>query len=147
VVLDVLLPRPGKTLAELVPALTPEKLHLALGSLGGGKVQVFLPRFRLRQRLELQPLVQDLGGPVPFSAACDLSAALGPAGRGLPLQSLVHVACLETDEVGSTASAATGGYFVRSGPELFRADRPFLVLLRERQTNTILFLGRVEDPS
>jgi serpin B len=97
--------------------------------------------------MELQPIVQQLAGPLPFSAACDLSAALGAAGRGLPLSSVIHAARLDTDEAGSTAAAATAVVAMRSMPKVFQADRPFLVVLRDRQTKTILFLGRVEDPS
>lgn len=147
VVMNVLLPRGGRTLAQAVSTLTAEKLETAVKGVGGGQVIVALPRFSLKHRLDLQPVVQELAGPLPFSAACDLSGGLGAAGRGLPLQSVVHAARLDTDEAGSTAAAATAVVALRSGPELFRADHPFLVLLRDRQTGTILFLGRVEDPS
>lgn len=147
VVMDVILPR-QQTLRQLVESLTEERLQKALDGLSdSSKVKVFLPRFKLDSRMDLQPVVQQLAGPLPFSAGCDLSRALGPAGRGLPIQAIIHAARLDTDEVGSTAAAATGGTVLRSPPEDFRADHPFLVLLRDRQTDTILFLGRVEDPS
>ena len=146
-VLDVILPRPGTTLAQLVPTLTADKLEGAVGALEEGNVKLSLPRFSLKYRVDLRPVVEQLAGPLPFSSRCDLSAALGPAGRGVPLAKVIHAARLDTDEVGSTAAAATAVTGLRSGPEPFLADRHFLVLLRDRQTGTILFLGRVEDPS
>jgi serpin B len=59
-------------------------------------------------------------------------------------------AFVAVDESGTEAAAATAVVMERKGgprePAIFRADRPFLFLIRDRETGSILFLGRVSDP-
>ena len=60
---------------------------------------------------------------------------------------------MDVNEEGTEAAAATGvvmkAMAARPGPEeppMFRADHPFLFLIRDNQTGSILFLGRVANP-
>jgi serpin B len=70
------------------------------------------------------------------------------------LGDLVHRAFVDVDEQGAEAAAVTvsimpGSALLpwRTKPIDFRVDRPFLFLLRDRPTETVLFMGRVVDPS
>jgi serpin B len=63
---------------------------------------------------------------------------------------VLHKAFVEVNEEGTEAAAATAIVFALSAtrptPKIFRADRPFLFLIRDQQTGSILFLGRLVDP-
>jgi serpin B len=71
--------------------------------------------------------------------------------RNLFISAAVHKAFVEVNEQGTEAAAATGiamGLTSLPAPPIeFRADHPFLFLIRERQTGSLLFLGRVTDPT
>ncbi|MCK5676622.1 MAG: serpin family protein, partial [Verrucomicrobia bacterium] len=68
--------------------------------------------------------------------------------RDLYIGAIVHKAFIEVNEEGTEAAAATAvGMRATSMPPMFIADHPFLFLIRENSTGTILFIGRVTDPS
>ncbi len=70
----------------------------------------------------------------------------------LVLSAVVHKAFVDVNEEGTEAAAATGiavgvtSFVPPKDPETFRADHPFLFLIRDRRTSNILFLGRLVDP-
>jgi serpin B len=68
--------------------------------------------------------------------------------RDLIIQAVIHQAFVEVNEEGTEAAAATGvSMGVTSMPPTFRADHPFLFLIRDNLTRSVLFLGRLADPS
>ncbi len=151
----VLLPRAADGLPALVATLTPTLLRdLAAGD--GEVVQavdVWLPRLRIEQTLDLPETLAALGMPAAFDpASADFSGINGS--RDLYLGAVVHKAFVAVDEAGTEAAAATAaGVMVTSmpmppkDPVEFRADRAFLFLIVHRPTGTVLFLGRLTDPS
>ncbi|GAI49476.1 unnamed protein product, partial [marine sediment metagenome] len=58
-----------------------------------------------------------------------------------------HKAYVSVNEEGTEAAAATGVSMVLSLPSMMTIDRPFIFLIRDIETGTILFVGRVMDPS
>ncbi|MHC5051707.1 MAG: serpin family protein [Planctomycetota bacterium] len=112
------------------------------------KVSVFLPRFEVTSRFSLADTLAALGMPTAFSGGADFSGMDGKG--GLFISAVEHKAFVAVDESGTEASAATAVVMKRGGlargTKLFRADRPFLFLIRDRKTGRILFLGRVLDP-
>jgi serpin B len=78
-------------------------------------------------------------------STADLSGMTGK--RDLFISEVTHQTVVEVNEQGTEAAAATGSFYERSGSEMFRADHPFLFLIRENRTGSILFLGRVVDPT
>jgi serpin B len=67
--------------------------------------------------------------------------------KDLFISRVLHKAYLEVNEQGTEAAAATAVAIEKSAPRPFVADHPFLVLIRDRVTGTVLFLGRVMDPT
>ena len=110
-------------------------------------VPVLLPRFSLETSTELPEALAALGVISAFDPlAADFSGIDGQ--RDLYLQSALHKAVIKVDENGAEASAATGVVAVPTSiPESFAADRPFVFLIYDHVTRTILFLGRVTDPT
>ncbi|KAF3552792.1 hypothetical protein F2Q69_00017373 [Brassica cretica] len=87
-----------------------------------------------------------------FGFDFDVSKALKGLGLETPLEKIVHKACIEVDEVGTKAAAATavsfcGGILRPQKKYDFVADHPFLFLVKEYRSGLVLFLGQVLDPS
>ncbi len=146
-----LLPNEPDGLAELESWLTAERLDQSIDQLFATKVSVFLPKFEMTSKFGLAPVLESMGMPDAFDAcAADFSGMNG--GRDLFISSVIHKAFVEVNEEGTEAAAATGVVVVTSTgvtppPELFRADHPFLFLIRDNRTESILFWGRVTEPS
>jgi serpin B len=142
----VLLPREQDGLPLLERSLTAENLDKWLSTLRQRKVLVYLPRFELTERFDLSELLRAMGMPAAFSGRADFSGITGT--RDLFISKVLHKAFVSVDEEGTEAAAATGVVMKRTAlPPTFRADHPFLFLIRHRPTGAILFIGRVIDPT
>ena len=93
----------------------------------------------------LADVLSSLGMSDAFSGAADFSGMDGT--RSLFIDSVVHKAFVSVDEHGTEAAAATGVMMTLSLPTTMRIDRPFVFLIRDLETETILFLGQVLDPT
>ncbi len=103
-----------------------------------------LPRFTMKWHASLVPSLEDLGMTDAFQNA-DFS---GIADESLFVQAVEHSAYVQVDEHGTTAAAATGvSVGKHAGPLSYDVDRPFLLVIRDKLTGTLLFIGRVEDPT
>jgi len=139
-------------LPDDLPALEGEldasRLHALTGRLVTESVSVFLPRFVVMSSFSLADTLAALGMPTAFSGRADFSGMNGQG--GLFISAVEHEVFVAVDESGTEAAAATAVVVKRSGSapgtKLFRADRPFLFLIRDTKTGCILFLGRVLDP-
>jgi serpin B len=142
-----LLPSRSSSLAELEERLDVEFLETVVGELVEEEVEVFIPRFEFAADVDLIPVLQGLGVRAAFDPHnADFSRVSGR--RDLYLGAAVHQAFVRVDEQGTEAAAATGfSGWVTSGPRSFRADRPFLFIIRDDVTGAVLFVGRVADPS
>lgn len=152
--LVILLPRQPDGLASLETNLTLSNLSGWTASLRRQSVQVLLPKFKLTTARQLNQTLEAMGMTGAFSPArADFSGMDGRA-HWLYLSAVLHKAFIDVNEEG-TEAAATTAVAVRAlairMPErpahLFRADHPFLFLLRDSTTGTILFLGRVTNPA
>ena len=146
--IDILLPS-GGSLATLEASLTPAALQAALASLATTKdVELFLPRFSFSTRLVLNPVLTGLGMSDVFRAdRANLSGVDGA--QDLSVSVVVQQAMIEVDEQGTVAAAATGvGVItaVAQTPSAVHVDHPFLFVLRDTRTGSVLFMGHVEDP-
>jgi serpin B len=107
---------------------------------------VSLPRFKFSLATSLADALSTLGMSVAFTAAADLSGVDGA--HDLQLAAVIHQANIAVDEEGTTASAATGVIVGALSVEVpLVVDRPFLFFIVHQPTNTLLFAGRVVDPS
>jgi len=150
------LPADNDGLADLQDSLTVEQLDGWVEALSEQQVQVELPRFRVEdpQGVPLKEVLTAMGMPLPFSDAADFTAMSDPSDRDeqLHIDDVYHQVFVEVNEEGTEAAAATGVVMAARGaarPQprpVFRADHPFLFLLRDVRSGTILFMGRVVDP-
>jgi serpin B len=148
----ILLPKQVEGLSRLEKRLTPERLQEWTKELRRQKVIVYLPRFKLTSQFGLKETLQAMGMILPFDDRKADFSRLSP-GEGLYISAVVHKAFVDVNEEGTEAAAATGVVMMplaaRVSPEqppTFRADHPFVFLIRENQTGSILFMGRVMTP-
>jgi serine protease inhibitor len=142
-----LLPKKIDGLAAVEKSLKKENLDRWLGRLHPQPVRVSLPRFALDSKFDLKKTLEALGMIDAFDGGkADFSGMTGRR-RDLFIGMVIHEARVEVDEEGTEAAAATAVKMKRGGPPAsFTADHPFLFLVRDRQTGSILFLGRVMHP-
>lgn len=145
----ILLPKRGG-LQALEDILDPHQVQSWLAQGSQREVEVYLPKFTLEQRVVLNAVLQGLGIVDAFHPARADFAAMAQD-PDLHLSQVIHQSFVEVNEEGTEAAAATGiGMRTTSlpvnPPPIFRADRPFLFLVRDVASGTILFMGRVVDP-
>jgi serpin B len=148
----VLLPRKLDGLPGLEESLTREKLAKWLGIPRRRKVRVFLPRFKTACRFRLDETLKSMGMTDAFVyRVADFSGMTDK--EALFVQAVLHKAFADVNEEGTEAAAATAvavaPYKLTKPPPpppVFRADHPFLFLIRDRRTGAILFMGRVTNP-
>ena len=148
----VLLPAPEQPVAGVVQSLAEKGPGAWEAALAERDVTLFLPRFTCTWSRECMPTLQALGMTALFdTAAADLSGIAGQPGE-LVVSAVGHKAFVEVAEEGTEAAAATGvamkmtAFRPHEQPVVFRADRPFVYLIRERASGCVLFAGVVNKP-
>ena len=151
----VLLPKERDGIAALEKQLSEDLLGKYITGLYQQEVELHLPKFEFNASLSLKEFLSNLGMPLAFQDAADFSGIANDP-RGVKLNSAIQKTFLKVDEKG-TEAAAVSAMGAAAGaapfgtppppPPVFRADHPFIFLIRETATNSILFMGRVTNPS
>jgi serpin B len=147
-VIDILLPDAHDGLNAFLPSVTDVAFSQWISQLTKKEVNVFLPRFKYEFKKSLKDILSDMGMSVAFTDGADFTniAEFPP----LALTDVLHQAFIETNEEGTEAAAATVVIIgtTSAGPNEieFRADHPFIYIIRETTTNSIIFMGQVADP-
>ena len=145
-----LLPAEGQ-LAAFEGSLSRPRVDEILAALQPQDVKLYMPKFSFSSKLLLDKTLPAMGMPDAFDPRkADFTGTYDPGlagGRRLYIAHVVHQAFVAVDEEGSEAAAATGVVVgIESMPLELRLDRPFIFLIRDRKTGTVLFLGRLVDP-
>lgn len=158
VAMTFVLPDAEAGLEAVEARLSPATLAAWLGALRREQVMVSLPKFEIdpASSLALADLLKALGMPLAFDRGkadfTGIADPPSPADR-LFISQVFHKAFVKLDEKGTEAAAATAVVMARAGSAPptnlaeFKADHPFLFLLRHVPSGTILFMGRVSDPA
>uniref|UniRef100_A0A3Q3VZW0 Serpin domain-containing protein n=1 Tax=Mola mola TaxID=94237 RepID=A0A3Q3VZW0_MOLML len=143
----IVLPRQEVPLASLEPIIKAPLLEEWANNVKRQKVEVYLPRFKVEQRIDLRSTLQELGIKDIFSNNADLSAMTD--GKDLFIGKAVQRAYLEVTEEGTEAAVGSGMIALTRTLVLYpqvMADHPFFFVIRNRRTGSILFMGRVMTP-
>jgi len=146
----ILLPGDTDGLPKFEKTLNLEDFSQWLDRLHRREVIVSVPRFKMTSQFSLASVLISMGMADAFSArAADFSGITG--GRDLFISAVIHKAYVDVNEEGTEAAAATGVTMrlTSVGPTqtpVFRADHPFLFLIRDNHSGSILFIGRLMNP-
>ncbi|KAK5613242.1 putative serpin E3, partial [Crenichthys baileyi] len=146
--LQIVLPSDRKSpLSSLESLLTARQLASWDSGLRRTKMDIFLPRFRIQNKFSLRSTLPDLGISDAFNpTAADFTGI--SVEEGLYVSDAFHEVRIEVTEDGTKADAATAMVLLkRSRAPVFKADRPFLFLLRQVNTGSIFFMGRIMNPA
>lgn len=148
----VLLPDQPNGLAALEKKLTADALRTWLRRLRPTPdVQLYLPKFKLETDYGLNDPLKALGMVDAFGGKADFTG-MSAGAEDLAISAVIHKAFVEVNEEGTEAAAATAVVIRATAapvdppkPVIFRADHPFLFLIRHRPTDSVLFMGRYSD--
>lgn len=144
---SMLLIRPKKKINELISKINSEKLTEWNREMNKQKVIVNLPKFEFSYKKKLNETLQEMGllqafqNNANFTKISDIS---------IKISKVLHKTYIKTDEKGSEAAAVTSIGVVMTSAEpqktVITFDKPFVFIIREKDTSTILFAGKVENP-
>jgi len=145
----VLLPRKVDGLADMAKKLTADDLAALAARAHRREVRVYMPKFKMTSQFGLNRVLTAMGMSDAFTPGkADFSGMNGR--KDLFISAVLHKAFVDVNEEGTEAAAATavvvGLTSVAPRPLVFRADHPFLFVIRHDKTGAVLFIGRVMNP-
>ncbi len=146
----IMLPKEIDGLDEFEKTLTVENLSKWQSKLRKREVNVSVPKFKMTSQFGLASVLKSMGMTDAFSSNANFSGINGK--RDLFISAVIHKAYVDVNEEGTEAAAATAVTIkltsvMPSRIPVFRADHPFLFLIRDNHSGSILFIGRVMNPN
>lgn len=146
--MTMILPKESIKTDDVIAQLTPETFAEKLDRLKSEEIDIYIPRFKLENKYELQDILADLGMPSAFNANADFSRMQENDSRDLSISRVIHGAFVEVNEVGTEAAGVTIVEIIETAmPDkiAFRANKPFIFVIRENTTGLILFMGKINE--
>ncbi|HNW57345.1 MAG TPA: serpin family protein [Bacteroidales bacterium] len=147
-VMDIILPDEVNSINSLIPAVTDAAFTGWIGEMRNIKVDLSFPRFKYGYKEEMKKTLSAMGMEIAFTDQADFSNI--NASYPLTITKVLHQAFIETNEEGTEAAAATvvviGTTSANPTNFVLTLDHPFLYIIRETSTNSVLFMGRVTNP-
>lgn len=144
----ILLPKDGQ-FKTFEGSMDYQMIKDIISDLRNQQVNLTMPEFEFESEFSLKKALTTMGMPVAFSSDADFSGMTG--NRDLWIDEVLHKAFVSVDEAGTEAAAATAVMMrltaLPSPPVEVKVERPFVFLIRDLETSTILFIGRVLNPS
>jgi serpin B len=150
--MTVMLPDEGTTASQLAEGLTSETWRELPMQFTSKEGKLFLPRFKLEYGVSLSDSLKQLGMDIAFDANRADFSGMRPIPPNVFISNVRHASFVEVNESGTEAAAATvvemGVTSMQPADESFTmtVDRPFVVAIVDRQTNSPIFLGIVAAP-
>ena len=144
----VLLPDQGR-FEEIEGLMSKDMMEEILLTFASTDVKLFMPRFEYEARLGLADTLAGMGMPDAFDTqrADFTGIVVNPTPR-LYIKDVLHKAFVAVDEIGTEAAAVTAVVMeIESMPTVVKIDRPFIFIIRDSENDTVLFVGRVLDPT
>jgi len=143
----ILLPQAGH-FKDFESALNSQVVNDIIDSIKYQQVAISIPKFKIESGFSLKSTLSTMGMPLAFTDNANFS---GMDGRtDLEISDVIHKAYVSVDEAGTEAAAASGVIMalmaMPTPPVQITVDHPFIFLIRDIKTGTILFVGRVTNP-
>jgi len=140
----------GDGLGDVEVTLDADELENLKSRFKEEEVHIYMPKFTFETKYSMADTLSDMGMPTAFTwPGADFSGMDGT--HILYISKVVHQAFVEVNEEGTEAAAATGIVMTMGAApsqyKVFRADHPFIFIIQEKNTGSILFMGRIVDPT
>ncbi|MDZ7603999.1 MAG: serpin family protein [Cyclobacteriaceae bacterium] len=151
-VFSVIMPNNAQELDATITSLDMSKYEDYLAASDTMTLQLRMPKFKITYKSLLNEVLSDMGMALSFSDYADFSR-LFEEPLELQITRVIHQSFIEVDEEGTEAAAATvveiGLTSANPNPKPMdiTLDKPFVFFIRERHSNTILFAGKLLDPT
>lgn len=143
--MTVFLPAANTTADAVLNNLSASEWSQLQKEMTAGKIDIGLPKFTMSYEIKLNQVLKTLGMPTAFSDAADFTKI--NRNGGLLLSFVKQNTFVAVDEKGTEAAAVTtGGISVTSMPASYICDRPFVFVIHEKTSGTVLFMGKITDP-
>jgi len=145
--MTIFLPRWGINLDSLITELSQDNLNYWISCFESDSVDLYLPRFKLEWGKTLNDVLSASGMGVAFTDCADFTKMY--EGDPVWISEVKHKSFIQVNEEGTEAAAATVVEMVESGEPMgleIMINRPFLFMIRENLSGTILFIGKIVDP-
>ncbi len=140
--MTIILPNEYNNVNQYINQMSVEKYNAIIQNMREKEAIIKIPKFKIEFTIELKKILKRLGMNVPFENA-DFSKIT--KSELLSIDNIIHKTFMDVDEVGTTAAAVTLIDFRKNTNNsfYFNTNRPFIIVLRENTSNSILFLGRI----
>jgi serpin B len=146
-VMTVLLPNDGKTTSDVFSNITAESWKSMNDSLGFEEVTLNIPRFKITYETSLNSMLGTMGMADAFNPKVANFKGIYSRG-GIYISEMKHKTTINVDEKGTVAAAVTADQYVTLAmPTMVNINKPFVFVISEKSTGTILFTGRIMDPT
>jgi serine protease inhibitor len=145
-VMDVVLPNTKDGLDGVISGLNDVSFKSWLGHMLENEIVLSFPKFKYGYKKEMKEILTDMGMGIAFTDGADFTNI---SDQQLLISMVLHQAFIETNEEGTEAAAATVVGIVNTSMPIrmeLNIDHPFIYIIRETSTNSILFMGKVADP-
>jgi serine protease inhibitor len=147
----ILLPKTGTNIETFANQLTQQHWNTWIGQMIKSKGDIYLPKFKLEYKKQLNDMLIAMGMSIAFDPNSADFRNIDRRGS-LSISEVMHKTFVQVDEEGTEAAAVTSVGISRTsvGPSdnfVMRVDRPFIFVIREHQSGTILFIGKILDPT
>ena len=148
--MTIILPKKNNSLKTTIQNIDPELLSYYNTKFQKEKVKIFIPKFTFKSSIKLSSTLSKMGMPNAFDSR---KADFSGISNNLSIGNIFQESFIQVDEKGSEAVAATTVIMTLklSAPLAkkditFKADRPFIIMIKDKETNSILFIGSVVHP-
>jgi serpin B len=147
---SIILPKDSRKLDQIIEELDRDQLDGMIDLADTATYEVYLPKFKTEYKITLNEVLSAMGMEQSFGGAADFSQ-LFEENLDLFISKVLHQSFIEVDEEGTEAAAATVVQVeltsIGGGKPKIIADHPFAYFIREKHSNTILFAGKLLDPT
>jgi serpin B len=145
--MTVVLPKAGTKIDDFVAQMTQQRWTEWTSTLSSEEGDLYLPKFKLEYEKRLNDVLKSMGMAIAFSPSLADFTRIDKRGQ-LFISEVKHKTFVQVDEEGTEAAAVTSVEISRTSMGLvIRVDRPFVFAIRENHSGTILFMGKIVEPT
>ncbi|RCK74489.1 MAG: Serine protease inhibitor (serpin family) [Ignavibacteriae bacterium] len=148
--MGIILPKIGQNIDQIIKNLSEESLKQCFDQMEAREVKLFLPKFQIKYKIDLSPVLKSLGMSIAFDPENADFTKIYEGPERAYITNVAHSTFVEVNEEGTEAAAVTSitiGITSIRDRIVVRCDRPFLFMIKEKNTNSIVFIGKLVYPS